>query len=84
MTSSRKNGRPPMDRRAVAAWRHYRGHIDSLSRLARHVGVSQPAVVKWQQVPKERLAVVAAYIGIPAHLLRPDLDPFSSLDAKGQ
>lgn len=84
MTSSRKNGRPPMDRRAIAAWRHYRGYIDSLSRLARHVGVSQPAVVKWQQVPKERLAVVAAYIGIPAHLLRPDLDPFSSLDAKGQ
>lgn len=84
MNRLRKNGRPPMDDRAVAAWRHYRHQIVSTRSLAKHLGVSQPAVSKWQQVPKERLAAVAAYIGVPAYALRPDLDPFSALDTKGK
>lgn len=43
--------------------------------LSRHLGLSQPAISKWVQVPAKRLVAVARYLKVPPHRLRPDLYP---------
>ena len=45
--------------------------------LARALGISQPAVSDWQQIPAERVPAVEALTGIHRALLRPDLYPMS-------
>lgn len=74
-----KGGRPKADPRAIAAWNRYRP--EAISSLARALGLSQPAVSKWVQVPRKRLDDVAKHLGRDPELLRPDLypDPWSSL-----
>lgn len=76
-------GRKPAHREAIRAWNSHRpGDIGA---LARHLGVTQPAVSKWRQVPEARLASVAAWLGVPEHALRPDIrfpDPWSILKEK--
>jgi DNA-binding transcriptional regulator YdaS (Cro superfamily) len=44
-----------------------------LSRLAKKVGCSHQAILKWRQVPCEYLLAVEKATGIPRHELRPDL-----------
>src|SRR6195256_2066772 len=44
-----------------------------VSKLARHVGVSQPSISNWDKVPAERVLVVEAATGIDRKVLRPDL-----------
>lgn len=43
--------------------------------LARALGVSQPSVSNWQQVPAQRVLAVEAVTGVPRGALRPDLYP---------
>ena len=43
--------------------------------LARHVGVSQPAISSWKRVPAERVISVEQATGIARGTLRPDLYP---------
>ena len=45
----------------------------ALSDLARHLGITRAAICHWQRVPAERVHRVAAFTGIPAHELRPDM-----------
>ncbi|MFA5898826.1 MAG: hypothetical protein WC829_06900 [Hyphomicrobium sp.] len=80
MNETNKGGRPKADPRAVSAWTRYRPL--AIGELAAALGVSQPAVSKWVQVPEKRLDVVAQTLGVHPHLLRPDLappDPWSAL-----
>lgn len=72
-----KVGRRAVDPRAAAAWKRYRPK--AIGQLAAHLGITQPAVSKWRQVPADRLDMVAVWLQVPAHRLRPDLDPWSSL-----
>ena len=44
-----------------------------VGRLARAVGVSQPAISQWRRVPAERVLAVEAATGVPRERLRPDL-----------
>lgn len=46
-----------------------------LSWLAPRLGVSQPNLSQWTQVPAERARDIEQVTGIPRHLLRPDLWP---------
>jgi TorA maturation chaperone TorD len=46
--------------------------------LARTLGISQPSVSNWQQVPAHRVLAVEAATGVPRGVLRPDLYPQSA------
>lgn len=52
--------------------------------LARHLGVSQPAVSMWKRVPADRVAEVEAVTGIPRAELRPDLFAFTPMEELDQ
>jgi DNA-binding transcriptional regulator YdaS (Cro superfamily) len=41
--------------------------------LARRLGLTQPAISAWRQVPAERVPEIESLTGIPRWLLRPDL-----------
>ena len=43
--------------------------------VAAECGIRTAAVSQWKRVPEKRLEATAAALGIPAHLLRPDLCP---------
>jgi DNA-binding transcriptional regulator YdaS (Cro superfamily) len=43
------------------------------AKIARELGVTRPAILKWRQVPAERLPEVERITGIPRHELRPDI-----------
>lgn len=43
--------------------------------LARAVGISQPSVSNWQQIPATRVLAIEAATGVPRGVLRPDLYP---------
>jgi DNA-binding transcriptional regulator YdaS (Cro superfamily) len=45
------------------------------AKIARELGVTRPAILKWRQVPAERLPDVERITGIPRHELRPDICP---------
>lgn len=75
LNRSYNKGRP----RAVAqsakdAWRSHRSP-NLTAVLAAHLGVSKAAVSKWRQVPEDRLAAVADFLGRRPADLRPDLYP---------
>ena len=44
-----------------------------LALIAREIGVTRAAVVKWERVPAERLPEIERITGIPRHQLRPDI-----------
>jgi len=46
-----------------------------LAKVAQGLGLTRAAVVKWEQVPAERLPDIERITGIPRHLLRPDICP---------
>ena len=41
--------------------------------LAKHLGITAPAVYGWTRVPEKHVAAVAKLTRIPPHELRPDL-----------
>lgn len=43
------------------------------SKLAKQLGISHVAVLKWKNVPVKRLATVERITGIPREELRPDI-----------
>ncbi len=45
----------------------------SIGKLARGLGISQPAVSAWTRIPADRVVAIEAFTGISRHLLRPDL-----------
>ena len=73
-----KVGRKPVNAAAMQAWKKYRPK--AIKPLAEHLGMSQPGVSRWKQVPKARLDAVAAWIGATPDELRPDLNPWSALN----
>jgi DNA-binding transcriptional regulator YdaS (Cro superfamily) len=44
-----------------------------LAQVAHSLGLTRAAVVKWQQVPAERVVEIERITGIPREALRPDL-----------
>lgn len=44
-----------------------------LAEVAHGLGLTRAAVVKWQQVPAERVVQIERITGIPREKLRPDL-----------
>lgn len=68
---------PKPNRRAIAAWKQHRP--EQITPLAKHLGISVPAVSKWPYVPRARLTEVARFLDVPPLALRPDTDPFESL-----
>jgi TorA maturation chaperone TorD len=53
------------------------GAVGGVGALARALGISQPLVSNWQQIPSERVVAVEQVTGIGRHVLRPDLYPES-------
>lgn len=47
--------------------------VGGVSQLARRIGISQPSVSNWNQVPAERVIAVEAATGVARVRLRPDL-----------
>jgi DNA-binding transcriptional regulator YdaS (Cro superfamily) len=45
------------------------------AKLAYSLGLTRAAVLKWKQVPAERLVDIERITGIPRHQLRPDICP---------
>ncbi len=45
------------------------------AQIAREIGLTRAAVIKWDKVPAERLPDVERITGIPRHQLRPDICP---------
>jgi DNA-binding transcriptional regulator YdaS (Cro superfamily) len=43
------------------------------AKVAQGLGLTRASVVKWQQVPAERVVDIERITGIPRELLRPDL-----------
>jgi DNA-binding transcriptional regulator YdaS (Cro superfamily) len=43
------------------------------TRIARAIGISRAAVSGWTRVPADRVLAVEGLLGIPRHLIRPDL-----------
>lgn len=43
--------------------------------VARELGITHAAVRQWQEVPAERCWRVSEIVGIPPHILRPDVFP---------
>lgn len=54
-----------------------------VAQLARKIGISQPSVSSWNQVPAQRVIAVEAATGVSRNELRPDLysDPLSSRES---
>lgn len=46
-----------------------------LAKVAKELGVTRGAVVKWDKVPAERLPEIERITGISRHDLRPDICP---------
>ncbi len=44
-----------------------------VSQLARKIGIAQPSISNWSQIPAERVALVEQVTGVNRALLRPDL-----------
>lgn len=59
---------------AEEAWAEARQNIN-MADLASRLGVTRMAVSQWTAVPAERFILVANYIGVEPHVLRPDLFP---------
>ena len=55
-------------KRAIAA-------AGGASKLARKLGITHQAVMKWRRLPAERTLEVEAATGVSRHELRPDLYP---------
>ncbi|MBM3571844.1 MAG: molecular chaperone [Alphaproteobacteria bacterium] len=53
------------------------GAAGGIGALARALGISQPSVSNWQQVPPNRVIAIETATGIPRHVLRPDLYPMN-------
>ena len=53
-----------------------------ITELARRIGISQPSVSNWSQVPPGRVLSVEAATGVPRAILRPDLyrEPLGQCD----
>ena len=49
----------------------------SKSALARILGVTRGAICQWQRIPSERVISIESLVGVPRHVLRPDLYPLS-------
>jgi hypothetical protein len=43
------------------------------AKVARELGLTRAAVLKWKKVPGERLVEIERITGIPRYLLRPDI-----------
>jgi len=52
-----------------------KGPRGSLAKLADALGITRGAVAKWDRVPADKVLAVEANIGVPRHVLRPDLYP---------
>lgn len=63
--------------------------VGGVAELARKIGISQPSVSNWSQVPAQRVVAVEAATGVPRNELRPDLygeqaasgEPIEPIDA---
>jgi DNA-binding transcriptional regulator YdaS (Cro superfamily) len=58
---------------AATGMKLIRSHPGMMAAIARGLGVTRPAVIKWQQVPAERVIAVERITGLPREKLRPDL-----------
>lgn len=47
----------------------------TISKLADELGLTRPAVSRWEQVPASRVVAVSKITGISRHQLRPDIYP---------
>ena len=72
MNRAYHKGRKRPSQSAKRVWDTYR-HPGFTAKLAKALGISKAAVSKWQQVPEDRLDVVAEIMEIPRGVLRPDL-----------
>tara|TARA_R110000787_G_scaffold121408_1_gene232274 strand:- start:256 stop:510 length:255 start_codon:yes stop_codon:yes gene_type:complete len=44
-------------------------------KLARLLGISQPAVSQWERIPVEHVLIIEHMVGINRHEMRPDVYP---------
>ena len=49
--------------------------VGGASALARKLGIKQPSVFGWRQVPASRVIAVEKATGVPRQRLRPDIYP---------
>jgi hypothetical protein len=50
------------------------------TKLARHLGIKQPSIAGWKQIPAERVVGVEEASGIPREVLRPEL--YAGMDTR--
>ena len=72
MNRAYHKGRKRPSQSAKRVWDTYR-HPSFTAKLAKALGLSKAAVSKWQQVPEDRLDIVAEIMELPRGVLRPDL-----------
>lgn len=70
-----KRGPKPVPPAAVKAWKKVRHSFThgNIKALADHLGISPPAVSKWEHVPENRLDKTAEFLGLRPIDLRPDI-----------
>lgn len=54
---------------------HLRAWRGLQASLAKELGITRGAISKWKRVPAERVLEVERILGVPRHMLRPDLYP---------
>ena len=72
----------PDDPRAVA-WRKAQALAGGNRHLARHFGISSPAVAQWKICPPERVLEIERLSGMPRYELRPDVFGEFATDVAG-
>lgn len=50
-------------------------HLSSKSDLADALGITRQALSQWRRVPHERVLEIEKLLGVPRHVMRPDIYP---------
>lgn len=50
----------------------FKGGRGRMTGLAEHLGISKAAFASWKEIPRQRVAAISEFTGLPERVLRPD------------
>lgn len=50
----------------------FKGDRGRMVRLAEHLGIAKSAFAGWRTIPRQRVAAISEFTGLPERVLRPD------------